>query len=356
MGRGEQALLERRRRHRQGELRLVAAQRPPLALRLGGEPDDRRAGVQPARHLPGARGTPKPRLAAVRHRRHPAEVRRQSARGAPIRRRLPARRRGHDRAGLGRPDRLQRSRRAARTAAVRHEHRSQGAGARDPARRDARVHRPHARRPAAPARPPARPRRRPPLQHGVDADGGLGGRPGGTHDGCRRPRRPAAPRPRGGVHDEHLPHEPGPARPRDAREPDHLRRVTEALRRPDGEGLDPGGRAHGLVRDGVQPPLPRLPHRGRGRQGPLHEALPRTGDATRRPVRAPRLHRRVPGRRHHPDLPDPLGDDGLRRRDPVSARRGRRAEPGVRSGAAARGSTVGRLPVRWSTAPSAAPA
>ena len=31
-----QAVVERRRRHRQGELRLVAAQRPPLALRLGG--------------------------------------------------------------------------------------------------------------------------------------------------------------------------------------------------------------------------------------------------------------------------------------------------------------------------------
>ena len=54
LGRGEQAVVERRRRHRQGELRLVAAQRPPLALRLGGEPDDRRAGVQPARHFPGA--------------------------------------------------------------------------------------------------------------------------------------------------------------------------------------------------------------------------------------------------------------------------------------------------------------
>ncbi len=87
--------------------------------------------------------------AAVRHRRHPAEVRRQSARGAPIRRRLPARRRGDDRAGLGRSDRLQRSRRTAGAAAVRLEHRSQGAGARDPARRDPRVRRPHARRAAA---------------------------------------------------------------------------------------------------------------------------------------------------------------------------------------------------------------
>ena len=46
VGRGEQAVMDRRRRHRQGELRLVAPQRPPLALRLGGEPDDRRAGVQ----------------------------------------------------------------------------------------------------------------------------------------------------------------------------------------------------------------------------------------------------------------------------------------------------------------------
>ena len=45
--------------------------------------------------------------------------------------------------------------------------------------------------------------------------------------------------------------------------------------------------------------------------------FPRTRDATRRRLRAPRLHRRVPGRRHHPDLAHPLGDDRLRRRDPV---------------------------------------
>ncbi|MCE2559746.1 MAG: DUF885 family protein, partial [Acidobacteria bacterium] len=141
------------------------------------------------------RGTPQPRPAPVRHRRHAPKVRRQPSRGARLRRRVPARRRDHDRAGLGRPDGLQRPRRTAGAAAVRHEHRPQGTRARDPARRDPRVRRPHARRAAARPRRTAHSRRRPPLQHGVDADGGLGRRPRGTHDAGGRARRTAPPRP-----------------------------------------------------------------------------------------------------------------------------------------------------------------
>ena len=116
------------------------------------------------------------------------------------------------------------------------------------------------------------------LQHGLDAPRRLGGSARGIAHAGRCAGRETTQGPGDGVPDERLAHEPcGPGH-EDARQRDRPDRSQAPVRGDHAAGMDTAGRAHGLVRNAVEPAQPgRISQQCRHGQGLFHEAVQGAG-------------------------------------------------------------------------------